>query len=857
MQVLRAIESVTIGYPYNELTTNATVAPDACVGLHDQAPIWASPNAKWSDRGYVKFKLPNLPDGAAPTNATLVGVPEPSRLSHWFSPGVNEDTLIYRVTQDWSFLQGVTSVPTTTVITHAPISVAAKIPFIFSSDFDPDKRPATTWDVTGDVQMWYDDPDTNHGFALVSEHDGHHLDVFVPGEYKTFFLHCFPTTPMDLDGVLDNPADPTTHSPGLGLLIEYDSPQLAANELRTVLVPSKVPGDMYANQHHEYGPPARSGWQLMAARGQRIGKIASVPLLLTQTVPADPDLQNMLSAAGEAAPPNATYAFKSNYVVVNGHQSLPSDLRLWVKPDPFADVLQDDDRKYHLQITDTEAAPAFPGFGVSVTLPIALDSGFIAGQELNLPVSGTVEIKVPYDGLQPYSFNLQLFPPSLKYGTRDVPGIQLTPGPDAWEIEIVVPPGLDGTWLLAAINDGQYPNDVTLTAQLVACENRPNAVVYPVDGECVEIRTPPTPIPSDPTVVYTAGNVRIYSPAGFTGDCSTGNCVTKAKMGDGTAVAALIGYVADDTHWVALKGGQFDINSYVIDTTPDVRLVMAIFGEEPPITLPVLRGQFRVTDDSQGLVESIGSDIYLLVKAPLPEGDLGSGWTYGLDLSEARMWASGPVSRIVEPTEGQGQTPRCDRGNEALSKVAARGLIHLLQGKRAYVPQEPVYLRKKEAEARERRSRPFERASGTVHAPCDAPPPAPDPFVLLRVQPHVHDTVLHKASQIRGEEISDESPPVSIGVLQDAYRKVLEHSRPVDWGFPAEWNAHQVLHVQSEASKRLAHAAYKAIISQVHPDRNRQRETWATDASKRVNEAWEAVQKEWSRSRSRRDEAEG
>ena len=203
------------------------------------------------------------------------------------------------------------------------------------------------------------------------------------------------------------------------------------------------------------------------------------------------------------------------------------------------------------------------------------------------------------------------------------------------------------------------------------------------------------------------------------------------------------------------------------------------------------------------------------------------------------------------------QTPRCDRGNEALSKVAARGLIHLLQGKPAYVPQAAVYWRKKGAEARERRARGSERASGTVHAPSEAPPPAPDPFVLLRVQPHVHDTVLHKASQIRGEEISDESPPVTIAVLQDAYRKVLEHSRPVDWGFPAEWDAHQVLHVQSEASKRLAHAAYKAIIGQVHPDRNRQRDAWATEASKRVNEAWEAVQKEWARSRSRRDEAEG
>ena len=79
MQVLRAIEAATIGYPYDEDDPDAGVAQQACVGMHDQEPLAGAwlPESKWYDRGYVKFKLPNLPDGAVATKATLVGAPEP------------------------------------------------------------------------------------------------------------------------------------------------------------------------------------------------------------------------------------------------------------------------------------------------------------------------------------------------------------------------------------------------------------------------------------------------------------------------------------------------------------------------------------------------------------------------------------------------------------------------------------------------------------------------------------------------------------------------------------------------------------------------------------------------------------
>jgi ATP-dependent helicase YprA (DUF1998 family) len=193
------------------------------------------------------------------------------------------------------------------------------------------------------------------------------------------------------------------------------------------------------------------------------------------------------------------------------------------------------------------------------------------------------------------------------------------------------------------------------------------------------------------------------------------------------------------------------------------------------------------------------------------------------------------------------QTLRCDRRNEALSKTAARALLHHLLKMAPYIPTKPVYWTESEAQAQEQKASGRERASEPVRAPFEPVPPALDPFLLLRVQPHVHDQVLNKALDIRGEEIGTEVPAVSVAELQEAYRLVLQQSRPPDWEFPAGWTPFQILQVRSEASKRLAHAAYKVIIMEVHPDHNPQRRAWATEAAKLVNIAWERVQGQWAK----------
>jgi len=192
------------------------------------------------------------------------------------------------------------------------------------------------------------------------------------------------------------------------------------------------------------------------------------------------------------------------------------------------------------------------------------------------------------------------------------------------------------------------------------------------------------------------------------------------------------------------------------------------------------------------------------------------------------------------------QTLQCGRRNSALSKTAARGLIHRLLDMPPYVPTDPVRWTESEAREREQESVAREQAPGPVRVPSDAAPPVSDPFRLLHVQPHVHDQVLHKALEVRGEEIGAEAPATSIQELQIAYRSILERPRPKDWQFSPEWTAYQVLHVDPEASKRLAHSAYKTIVLNVHPDRNRERSAWATEATKRVNAAWETIQQHWT-----------
>ena len=298
-----------------------------------------------------------------------------------------------------------------------------------------------------------------------------------------------------------------------------------------------------------------------------------------------------------------------------------------------------------------------------------MDDGFLVGQELNFPVSTTVEIKIPYPyPAQPYLFNIQLFAPTFKHGSRVQNGMQVTPGRDAWEIEFQVKPEHIGkylstywdTWLLAVVWDSEYfhpgfaPN---LEATIVACQNREDAVLYPVDGECIELQKPPDDIPDEQ--LYTTGNVRIFSPAGFSPDKQSCNasCMTKAKKDDGTAVAAMISYAEHDDRWVALKGGQFDISGSNIDTTSDVRLIMVDYSQAAPITLPVLRGDFQVNATSGRMTPtSAPADTYLLVGSPLHAQDDGSSWSYKIELAQDRMIASGPLQRVIEPTEGDPTT---------------------------------------------------------------------------------------------------------------------------------------------------------------------------------------------------------
>jgi len=689
MQVKQFLQAATI----QNLVDNPFMDPAigvhwACVGMCGVPDVMIEDDTPTYRRAYFKFKLPSLPDGAAPTAATLVAVPEwTGLLNH--GPGsmvVQKDTFVHRLTSNWSYLLFTSSHPPSSFPPMLPSSNAQTIPLDFLSPdaLNKDALPATTWDVTGDVQAWYNDPSTNLGFAFVFEDELDYLFLESPPN------HCFPTAAgwSNLDGVVNNPSYPTTDGPGLGLLIEYVSPDLANNEMREVTVPSTQPDNTYRHQYHEYALPYATRWQLVGARGSSAwvndGNIPNTPLLLTEDIPTDPVLSDnpILSDAGTSAPGNEAFDYKPNYILVNsyhmGAQTLPNDLVVRVQADNQGDDPDDDKKIYHLQIADALPAPTFPEIGTSEVVPIHLGSGFLVGQEFQFPLNTTVEIKIPYPpGFQPHHFNLQLFAPTSKYGSRSQNGMQLMAGPGAWEIEFQVKPEHTGkwfdTWLLAVVYDHEFPNPVTFQAQVIACENSLEVVRYPLDGKCIELQKPPTSLPDEQ--IYSTANVRVFSPAGFTGSCP-GNCTTKETLTDGTKVAAFVGSTADDNRWVALKGGTATIIGGSISTSPDVRLIMTDFGlPTGPVTLPVLRGRFDI-NGSSGVMTPISSpnDTYLLVKSPLPEQDLVSGWDYDIDLLGARMRARGQLSRSVEPTDGD--TTNFDF--DATWSITARGGLELL-----------------------------------------------------------------------------------------------------------------------------------------------------------------------------------
>ncbi len=683
MQVIQDIEGATIstrevlsgvGVPFPV----ASVRQSTCVGHFVTDP----PDfLRGYRRGYVRFPLPTLPRGAEPETATLVAVPESGATaddptwSFYADRTTRQPTYVHEMTEDWSYLLSITE---TTPITYPAMNPSSNLAILLK--VDPGKGltdlPATTWDVTGIVRGWYDDPTTNLGLSLKLQfEDFYFFEVPVlPGHYPTG--NCFPLYAQwsSLDDVVANPTDPTADGAGLGLLVEYIAPDLEANALDTIQVPSVNPAGSYLDQYHEYDfPLPGQSWQLIAAQGAFTNTgYANVPLDL---VDGDGNLL-MNSDAGTATSGNEAWTWAPNYVVVNGHQGPPADLAVRVQPDNQPTATHNG-KTYYLQTQRAFPAPAPPPVGISTTVPVTLLRELVRGQLLAFTEDTTVEIQVPYAsaGLTKstaHRFDLQIFSPGTDYGSRTTNGAELTRGPDAYEIEFSVQPGQSGDWLLV-LNSNQDREIVNMQAQITACQNDDETVRYPLNGECVELQRPPDPFPGVGPIYQELGSLRLLSPAGFTNDCSS-VCQTIDEIG-GVPVMPMIGFGDDDDHWVALKGGTFELdrNTNRIRTSADSRLVLADFSDPTLISsIPVLRGQFEALGPFGRLISPISApnDTYLLVKSPLHSQDTVNGWQYEIELDTDFLRAFGPLVREVKPSVGGSTT---DFSFDAEWRIAAQG----------------------------------------------------------------------------------------------------------------------------------------------------------------------------------------
>jgi hypothetical protein len=191
------------------------------------------------------------------------------------------------------------------------------------------------------------------------------------------------------------------------------------------------------------------------------------------------------------------------------------------------------------------------------------------------------------------------------------------------------------------------------------------------------------------------------------------------------------------------------------------------------------------------------------------------------------------------------QLPACDRDNHSLSKVGAAGLTNLLLGMDPFIPEQSFHKRAKKAHDEEdqaEQARHRERAAHDVPRPdTQEQPSGVDPFALMRVQSYVHDVVLAKSIEIRGEEITGELPPISIAVLQQAYQQIKAQERPTEWRCDPSWDAWHTLHILDSASLRMARAARNTIAMVIHPDHYDGDKAEATRMMQIVNAAWEKI----------------
>jgi DEAD/DEAH box helicase domain-containing protein len=197
--------------------------------------------------------------------------------------------------------------------------------------------------------------------------------------------------------------------------------------------------------------------------------------------------------------------------------------------------------------------------------------------------------------------------------------------------------------------------------------------------------------------------------------------------------------------------------------------------------------------------------------------------------------------------------PDCSEGNEELNKLAGRALIDLiLHGKTDAVIQSPrafLYRKKRSVDFdREYQDNEFVREDHGYGSEAPAGPTQTqkkvDPYLLLRLQPRVHELVVQRAYEARSHEIDEEVPPVSAADLNAAYRQALSGKLLQEWKLEPGQTPYETLEVLPEASLKMIQQIYRAIALQVHPDANPGRTAWANEMMKRLNAAYgEIVEK--------------
>lgn len=614
-------------------------------------------------RAYVKYPLPALPEGMEPTWAMLAAVPELHTFPNYFPDKISQQpTRLANVTADWESQLSGSALPGGWTFPAQEQPLASQIVYVPHPGVTVPPQPAepvpilpaTVWNISTMVKDWYANPANYYGFTLYPEYESFYTyeDILPHGRVMT--RACFPRQPKWSTAPDPMSENPYADEAGMTLYIAYTASSLSENQFRTDTVPSAQPDGSYRYQYHEYNlPQIGNEWQLFAAQSAPTadGLDAKVPLdLVTQGGEA-----LVTSDTGIAGVGNESYQWSPNYIAVNG-RSAPGNLQLRVQPDTKP-VNDHNSKLYYLQTLTAVPAPPLPIPGTTITTELSLFRTLIAGQELTFSGDTTVEIKVPYNSggagsaNNAHQYDLRVFPPGIDYGTRQSYGMGLTRGPDAYEIEFSVSDAQAGDWLLV-LNSNIRRTIVDFTAEITVCQNTDDVVRYPLDGDCLELRRPINLGNSQTTQLL--GNLRIYNPAGFNGDCNT-VCTTKEQDNSGLPVMPLLGLANDDNHWVAIKGGtlELDRNNNRIRTSPDARLVLADFSGQKIVSLPVLRGRYEVPSGSTDLERiSAPNDTYLLVNSPLGEQDT-AGWEYLIDLQADRLRASGSLAREIMPTIGE------------------------------------------------------------------------------------------------------------------------------------------------------------------------------------------------------------